>query len=242
MSVAMPRTLDEVEDAMKTYVAAEFLAQPFFQTLSAGAWDRQFLQYFAAQYAHYSAHFPRILGAAIAAMEPCDAWWIPLADNLWDEAGRGRPGASHACLYRTFWASVDPSVTGWYEDMSRWPPISSAVRGAVDAFLEFFRSARPLEAMAAVGLGSEFFAGEVMGAIAQGLRHPAYQREGVIDTTFWDVHAQHDEPRHYALCRDVLLDYATEDAWPHLLAIGKEIAHTEANMYRGLFIQSGLAR
>lgn len=220
---------------MTAFVTARFLQQPFFQTLLEGRWDPAFLRYFASQYAHYSAHFPRVLGAAIAAMKPRDAWWIPLADNLWDEAGRGKPGASHAALYRTFWISVDASAKDWCEDPAQWPRISPAVEKAVAAFLEFFRSARPLEAMAAVGFGSEFFAGEVMGTIARGLKHPAYQSRGGIDTRFWDLHAERDEPRHYALCREVLLTHASEEDWPHLLAIGQHIAETEARMYGDLF-------
>lgn len=234
-TIHIPESLCEVELAMKTYVDTHFLGQPFFETLVAGQWNRHMLQYFAAQYAHYSAQFPRILGAAISAMEPRDAWWIPLADNLWDEAGRGRPGRSHAALYRTFWESVDASVKGWHDDYSDWPPAGSAVTNAVRAFLGFFREAAPLDAMAAVGLGSEFFAGQIMGTIGQALCHPHYQREGKLDVTFWELHATKDEPRHYALCRSVLLDKTPPGGWPRLLAVGQSIAETEARMYGGIF-------
>ncbi len=52
-----------------------------------------------------------MLGAAISAMAPAGVWWIPLADNLWDEAGRGIPGKSHEELYKTFLLSADPQLT-----------------------------------------------------------------------------------------------------------------------------------
>ncbi|MCY0907742.1 MAG: iron-containing redox enzyme family protein, partial [Sulfobacillus thermotolerans] len=79
---------------------------PFFEALAAGQYTPIQLRHFAIQYGYYSRHFPRVLGAAISAMAPYPQWWMPLADNLWDEAGRGVPGKSHEELYRTFLLSV----------------------------------------------------------------------------------------------------------------------------------------
>jgi pyrroloquinoline quinone (PQQ) biosynthesis protein C len=218
----------EVEQAMDQFVDAAFFRQPFFQDLQAGRWSRGFLQYFAAQYAHYSAHFPRILGAAIAAMEPDERWWLPLADNLWDEAGRGVPGQSHAQLYQTFLHSVAP-------ELGALPAPSPSVLRTVDGSLALLRVATPLEAMSAIGLGSEYFAGRVMGTIAQGLRHPAYQVGGKVDTRFWDLHARRDEPRHYALCRKVLETVRDSQRLKRLVEVGQAFGQLEAEMYAGLY-------
>ncbi|OLZ09029.1 TenA family transcriptional regulator [Sulfobacillus thermosulfidooxidans] len=229
------RSLEDVEKSMQHFIDERFLGQPFFKTLLKGEWTASMLHYFAWQYAHYSANFPRVLGAAISAMAPLDDWWIPLADNLWDEAGRGIPGHSHAVLYRTFLESLDPSAHRFYEDRRKWPAIGYSVSQAVKSFIDFFYNATPLEAMAAVGLGSEFFADQIMGTIGQGLRHPHYQEKSSVNTTFWDVHARHDEPRHYALCRAVLLEHTPPESYQHILEIGQYIAGSEAAMYDGIY-------
>ena len=229
------RSYDEVEEGMQTYIDEAFLTQPFFQTLLSGQWDRRMLTYFSQQYAHYSANFPRVLGAAIAVMEPEDRWWIPLADNLWDEAGRGRPGHSHASLYLNFVHSVDPSSSQWHPHPNQWPKMGPSVEVAIKSFIDFLVGSSPLDAMAAIALGSEFFAGQVMGIIAEGLRHPRYQEGGAINTTFWDLHAAHDEPRHYALCRAILCEKSKKEHYGRLLDIGKEIAASESMMYAGIY-------
>ncbi|WP_053959798.1 TenA family transcriptional regulator [Sulfobacillus thermosulfidooxidans] len=228
-------SLEDVEKSMQQFIDERFLGQPFFKTLLQGEWTAHTLHYFAWQYAHYSANFPRILGAAISAMAPEDDWWIPLADNLWDEAGRGIPGHSHAVLYRTFLESVDPKAHKLYDNRQKWPSMGPSVSQAVKDFINFFYKATPLEAMAAVGLGSEFFADQIMGTIGQGLRHPQYQQKSSVNTTFWEVHARHDEPRHYALCRTVLLKETPADSYQHILEIGQYIAGSEASMYDGIY-------
>ncbi len=229
------QSYDDVEKLMQRYVDEVFLDQPFFRTLLSGEWDNRLLIYFAQQYQHYSANFPRVLGAAIAAMAPQDRWWIPLADNLWDEAGRGIAENSHARLYRSFLQSVDASSPQWYPHPDYWPQMGLSVQGALETFIRFFRTSSPLEAMAAFGLGSEFFAGQVMGVMAQGLAHPQYQKNGPVNTTFWDIHAKHDEPRHYALCRSILCEETTRQNYSRILDIGQYIAGSEARMYGGLY-------
>jgi len=219
---------------MELLVRREFFNAPFFIALAQGDYDARQLRYFALQYGHYSRNFPRILGAAISAMEPLSEWWVPLADNLWDEAGRGSFNRSHQALYQTFLFSIDPCLG---DDLHHVPdaPMGSAVAEAVDTFLSFFRQATPIEAMAAVGLGSEFFAGQVMGRIGEGLRHPHYNAIRPLNLSFWTIHAEHDEPRHYALCRQVLIHYARPADLQVLWTIGSSIARSEAKMYQDLY-------
>lgn len=222
----------DVEIAMNRLVEKEFIQGSFLVHLSQGTYTIPQLQYFAIQYSYYSRHFPRVLGAAISAMEPLDTWWVPLADNLWDEAGRGKPGYSHEQLYKTFLSSLHPDVS---LDARGLPvePISNSVTKAVQTFIDFFRTATPLEAMAAVGLGSELFAGTVMGAIANGFRHPNYN-ERPINLRFWDVHADEHEPHHYQLCKDILVQYTEPSDLETMVRVGLGIAKSEAAMYQGL--------
>lgn len=221
-------------DAIEPYILSQvhqwFYEGPLFRKLRRGALSTPELRYFTVQYGHYSSHFPRVLGAAIAAMAPQDAWWIPLADNLWDEAGRGIPGGSHQQLYATFMHSVDPNLN------LKCFAIGPAVQQAIHSFLGFFHQAAPLEAMAAVGLGSELFAGTVMGWLLEGLSHPHYQIHHPLNLEFWRVHVTQDEPRHYALCKAVL-ESAPATALPHLVDIGLDIARSEAKMYTGILLE-----
>ncbi|GGJ12965.1 hypothetical protein GCM10010885_22840 [Alicyclobacillus cellulosilyticus] len=231
--VPVIQTYEDVEQAMKSFVEEVFYQSPFFVWLLEGRYSSSQIRHFAVQYSYYSRHFPRVLGAAISAMAPMGSWWIPLADNLWDEAGRGKPGMSHEALYRTFLLSVDPEIE---LDPHGFPPdpMSPAVDEAVRTFIEFFRHATPLEAMAAVGFGSEFFAGDVMGTIARGLRHPHYNRERTLNLLFWDVHAGEHEPHHYQLCKDVLIRYTRPEELRTMYEVGTAIARSEARMYQAL--------
>ncbi|WP_236017224.1 TenA family transcriptional regulator [Alicyclobacillus fructus] len=215
---------------MLTLVEEHFLNGRFLQTLGAGAYSEAQIRYFALQYGYYSRHFPRVLGAAIAAMPPIDTWWVPIADNLWDEAGRGQPGRAHEKLYLTFLRTVAPDAR---LDGHGIPdvPMSKAVGKAVDTFIQFFREATPLQAMAAVGLGSELFAGQVMARIGEGFRHPHYQRRGPINTLFWDVHADEHEPRHYQLCKQILETFTSTHDLEVMYETGRYIALSEAQMY-----------
>ena len=231
--LSMLSTYTDVEDAMRGVVQEEFHQDVFFQTLQQGQYTMAQIRHFAIQYSYYSRHFPRVLGAAISAMAPLDTWWVPLADNLWDEAGRGVSGKAHERLYKTFLFSVDPSIP---EDALGLPvePMSPAVDKAIRSFIQFFYEATPLQAMAAVGLGSEMFAGDVMGTIAQGLRHPAYNCQTPLNLTFWDVHADEHEPHHYQLCKDILEQHTTPAELQIMFDVGHKIAASEARMYREL--------
>jgi pyrroloquinoline-quinone synthase len=227
-------SLHDVEEQMTEVVKKHFHQGHFLTYLREGRYTYEQIRYFAIQYYHYSRNFPRVLGAAIAAMAPIDDWWIPLADNLWDEAGRGKPGRSHAELYKTFLFSVDPTIELNQSGLPINPPISQAVVDAIETFISFFQKATPLQAMAAVGFGSEFFAGEVMGAIGEGLSLPIYNVDRTLDITFWKVHSDEHEPHHYQLCKNVLEQFRSEQELEEMLRIGILIAKSEAKMYHQL--------
>jgi pyrroloquinoline-quinone synthase len=227
-------TYEEVEQAVMAQVEAHILNGRFLQTLENGGFTPAQIREFALQYSYYSRNFPRVLGAAVAAVEPLDRWWVPLVDNLWDEAGRGNPKGYHSKMYRTFLESAAPDVSISEEHVPDYP-VGQAVKKAVESFLTFLRNASTLEAMAAVGLGSELFAGLVMGRIGQGLRHPNYNRERRLNVGFWMTHAETHEPRHYQLCKDVLLDFTSPEDLQTIYRAGVAIAMSEARFYDELY-------
>ncbi len=227
------QSYEQVEKKMEDLVQREFYEADFFQTLVSGNYSQHQIRYFAIQYSYYSRHFPRVLGAAISAMAPIDTWWVPLAENLWDEAGKGKPGKAHEKLYQTFMLSLDPTISVNQHGIPD-ETMSPAVLKAIQTFLEFFRSCTPLEAMAAVGLGSEMFAGGVMGLIGKGFKHPNYNQEQNINLTFWVVHEEEHEPHHYQLCKDILIQFTSSEEMKTMYEVGSQIARSEARMYQEL--------
>lgn len=228
------RTYADVERAVMEQVEAQIVQGRFLKALQAGEFTAAQIREFALQYSYYSRNFPRVLGAAVAAVEPLDRWWVPLVDNMWDEAGRGNPKGYHSRMYRTFLESVAPDVVINEEHVPDYP-VGAATKRAVDSFIEFLRQATTLEAMAAVGLGSELFAGLVMGLIGEGLRHPNYNEPGKVNVGFWMAHADTHEPRHYQLCRDVLIDFPAPEQLQAIYHAGVTIAMSEARFYDELY-------
>lgn len=225
---------EQVEQAIWKIVDEEIIQGDFMQTLLAGEWNPAQVSEFALQYSYYSRNFPRVLGAAIAAVMPEDDWWVPLVDNLWDEGGRGNPKGYHSRLYHSFLVTAAPHVPTNEKYVPDYP-VSPVTVTAVDTFISFLRTATPLEAMAAVGLGSELFAGKVMGLIGEGLSHPNYSQQEKINVTFWKAHADHHEPRHYQLCKDVLVRFSSEEELQAIYRAGAYITRSEARFYQGLY-------
>ncbi|MFC4767353.1 TenA family transcriptional regulator [Effusibacillus consociatus] len=234
MEKLMFRTYEEVESAVYEKVRERILNGRFLTTLLNGEFTEAQIREFALQYSYYSRNFPRVLGAAIAAMEPLDKWWVSIADNLWDEAGRGNPKGYHSRLFRTFLETAAPDVEISEEHVPH-VPVAPAPKQAVDTFIGFLRSATPLQAMAAVGLGSELFAGEVMGLIGQGLKHPNYNKTRKLNVTFWIAHADSHEPRHYQLCKDILVGFTDPEDLETMYRAGVAMAMSEADFYDGIY-------
>ena len=226
-------TYEQVEEAIMQVVNEEIVEGEFMRTLVEGQWNQAMVREFALQYSYYSRNFPRVLAAAVTAVVAEDDWWIPLVDNIWDEAGRGKPNGSHTILYHSFMVTAAPDVPTDERHIPDYPIAPPAI-DAVNNFINFLRNATPLEAMAAIGFGSEYFAGKVMGLIGRGMEHPNYNQDRKIDATFWTVHADIHEPRHYALCKNVLQRYTTPQDLEAMFNAGAYIARCEARFYDGL--------
>lgn len=227
-------TYEDIEREMGDLVEKHIAQGRFLQALENGEFTPNQIREFALQYSYYSRNFPRVIGTAIGAVKPEDDWWVPLVDNLWDEAGRGNPKGYHSRLYHSFLVTAAPDVATDEKYVPDYP-VCSTVIDAVEVFVQFLKNATPLEAMAAVGFGSEFFAGQAMGWIGEGLKHPNYNASNTLDVTFWLAHADRHEPRHYQLCKNVLERYQSKEDLLHIYRAGAYIALSEANMYEGLY-------
>lgn len=227
-------TYKDIELAIDALVEEKIVQGKFITTLLQGDFTPNQIREFALQYSYYSRNFPRVLGAAIGAVKPEDAWWVPIADNLWDEGGRGNPRAYHSLLYHTFLTSAASDVTTDDKYVPDYP-VAPVVVEAVDTFINFLKHATPLEAMASIGFGSEYFAGKIMGLIGEGLQHPNYNQEQKLNTHFWTVHSGSHEPRHYLLCKEVLEQHKSSEELGMIYRAGAYIALSEATMYEGLY-------
>jgi pyrroloquinoline-quinone synthase len=225
-------SFEQVEQEIWNIVDQEISKGPFMQSLLNGQWNQRQIAEFALQYSYYSRHFPRILGTAISAVMPEDDWWVPLVDNLWDEGGRGNPKGYHSRLYHSFLVTAAPDIPT-NEKYAPDYPVAPASIDAVETFILFLRNATPLEAMAAVGFGSELFAGKVMGQIGEGLSHPNYNPQ--LNLAFWKAHADEHEPRHYELCKNVLQRFTSVEDLDAMYRSGAYITRSEAKFYNGLF-------
>jgi pyrroloquinoline quinone (PQQ) biosynthesis protein C len=234
MSIHTFKSYEEVEQAVMNQVEERILNGRFLTALAKGEFTETQIREFALNYSYYSRSFPRVLGAAVAAVEPLDKWWVPLVDNLWDEAGRGNPKGDHSRMFRTFLESAAPDISISDEHVPDYP-VSVPAKRAVDTFIYFLQNATSLEAMAAVGLGSELFAGIVMGTIGEALKHPNYNANRKLNVAFWMAHADSHEPRHYQLCKDVLVNFTSVEDLQAIYQAGVYIAMSEANFYEGIY-------
>jgi pyrroloquinoline-quinone synthase len=226
-------TYEDVERGIWDIVETHIIKGPFLQHLHQGKYSLNQIREFAIQYSFYSRNFPRILGTAIGVMEPSDRWWMPIVDNLWDEGGRGKPAGYHSRLYHSFLISAASDVET-KDNYVVGEQMAPAVEEAINSFILFLRQATSLESMAAVGFGSELFAGKVMGLIGEGLQHPHYNKDSKLNVAFWLAHADQHEPRHYQLCKDILIEYSDLKSLNLMYRAGAYIAFSEARMYQGL--------
>ena len=74
-----------------------------------------------------------------------------------------------------------------------------------------------------------------MGLIGRGFEHQHYQTNGQINTLFWKAHADEHEPRHYQLCKDVLVLHSKPQELKRMYEVGSFIAKSEARMYDELY-------
>jgi pyrroloquinoline quinone (PQQ) biosynthesis protein C len=173
MTVMLRTELDALlDDILST---RRLLAHPFYRRWEAGTLHRTELASYAAQYRHFEAALPVVLGRVAAGLPAGRARHLVEA-NLHDE--RSVP-APHLTLFDAFAGAVAAPV--------------AAMTPATEALVDLYTAAAdaaPVAALAAVA-AYEVQAPAVAASKADGLR----RRYGLDDdgTRFWDVHAGIDE-------------------------------------------------
>jgi pyrroloquinoline-quinone synthase len=186
-------TEDETKITGNPSFAGELLAvlseepfrDPLFDALRAGRMSRAGIKLWATQAMTVVREFTRFISAIHANCPHTDAQLL-LAENLWEEHGKGLAGRDHYSLIR----KLANSLGATDEELDRAEPLAETA-GYIDYCFKVTRESSFIEAMAAIGVGIEYFSPRFFGALAEMLRSQfGLARE---DVEYLLVHVGEDE-------------------------------------------------
>ncbi|AMA73380.1 MULTISPECIES: iron-containing redox enzyme family protein [Aneurinibacillus] len=178
---------------------------PFYSAFSQRKLTDEQIAKFSIQYGHHRCYFHQLLGATIACAPPCDKWWAPIVENLYDECGRGVAGMGHGELYNTYLKSVIPDV-----ELTAFGTPAIPAEDFIFEYnrlaLDFYKNATYLEAFGYMGPGNELLTIPMYKSILIGLEERGY------DLNFWKIHIEEVEEEHYGSIRNLLSSYEDEES------------------------------
>lgn len=151
---------------METHLQMEIqllLQHPFLMALTNATLSEKQLYQFATQYGFYQDVFPRCLAAAVSKI-PNDETRLPVVKYLWEEHGEGDLSKCRKALYTLFLHHL--SQTQGSDTSEQLAPTAKYI----NTLLELYVNADFLEALGALGLGSELFIGQESSLILSGLQ------------------------------------------------------------------------
>lgn len=165
-------TKEQVKITRESKFTTELLAvlseQPFrdplFDALRAGRMSRESIKLWAAQAALVVREFTRFISAIHANCPHRDAQ-VLLAENLWEEHGKGIAGRDHYSLIRNLAKSL--GATG--EEIDLAEPLAETA-DYINHCFKVTREGSFVEAMAAIGVGIEYFSPRFFAALAEMFR------------------------------------------------------------------------
>lgn len=191
------------------------LSHRFVKRIADASLSERQLQFFVGQYHWYCEHFPRFLAAA-AANIPDDETRFPLLENLWEEHGSGDLSGSHRTLYYHFAEAAGLNRTA----LDAIEPLSTT-RICCENMLQLCRYGHFLEALGALGPGTEYFTNREYSIIAEGLKNYNCFDTNALD--FWTVHISLDE-HHYSDMIGAIRPWANNEAHRSLIRAGAKRA------------------
>jgi pyrroloquinoline-quinone synthase len=177
-----------------------FFNDPFLRRLSTpGAVTRNQARRFAIEY--YPHIFrTRLYQANALGIALDEAVQFALAEILYDEYGNGDPTRTHPAVYRKFLHALDVRPSEYSVE-----PGFSELSMYIDVMMRLTQSGDWLEAVAAVGIASEWPIPKYYGELLKGLRTVPGIKED--DLELFSSHIGIDE-RHSELMRKALVPYA----------------------------------
>lgn len=198
------RTLTDnrFSDELLDLARRESPRDPFFDALRAGRLSREAAKQWAVQASLVVREFTRFISAMHANCPHRDAQQL-LAENLWEEHGRGRDGRDHYQLIRRMANRLGASV----EELDAAAPLPETADYIAHCF-KVTREGGFIEGMAAIGVGLESFMPRFFGALAAAFQ--AQFNLGRDDVEYLLVHVGEDED-HARRSLELLDKYADSD-------------------------------
>lgn len=199
---------------------------PFLRKFSQGKVPPSGIKKFAEQYYLFSRWFSRYL-AALASNIPDEAPRAPIIKNLWEEYGMARMEDAHPNLFRRFVRSAGVDMSK-LEETDALP----ATRVFIDEYLFLCREGNFLEALGAMGPGTESVVPYFYKPIFEGLKKSG--RFSKEDIFFFEAHIELDV-EHGQNIQNAIMPYANDEANQRLIRKGAlRILDTRTVLWDGL--------
>jgi pyrroloquinoline quinone (PQQ) biosynthesis protein C len=199
----------DVENARSDF-AKELLAviseqpyrDPLLEAIRSGRMSRVGMTTWVAQAMMIVREFTRFISAIHANCPHADAQLL-LAENLWEEHGRGIAGRDHYSLIRRMALSLGATDA----ELDQTAPLPETA-DYIDYCLKVTRESSFVEGMAAIGIGIEYFSPKFFAALAEALT--AIYGISRKDVEYLLVHVGEDED-HARRSMEVITAYADTD-------------------------------
>ena len=208
MTLTADKFFDQLEQDIMKHPA---LNHPFLERISEAEMTLQRARIFGIHYYRYSKDFYRFMAVTISRI-PDEVTREPLLLNLFQGGGENNLDSSHPALFRKFLSAlgVEKSEIGTGDPL---PEISVYM----NCFWRLCRDRHFLEALGAIGPGTEMVIPHIFKKIVAGLRKLPELSDN--DLIFFDAHIELDI-EHYAKAKAVILLHAAQEENQNLIKKG----------------------
>jgi pyrroloquinoline-quinone synthase len=203
MEQARMPTSNRLSDELLNLARREGFRDPFFAALRNGQLSRDAVKRWALQASFVVREFTRFISAMHANCPHRDAQQL-LAENLWEEHGKGREARDHYQLIRRMAQRLGASD----EELATAAPLPETT-DYINYCFKVTRDGGFIEGMAAIGVGIESFSPRFFAALAEQLQSQFNLAREDVDYLL--VHVGEDED-HARRSLEMLDKYADSDA------------------------------
>ncbi len=208
MTLTADKFFDQLEQDIMKHPA---LSHPFLERISEGEMTLQRARIFGTHYYYYSQHFYRFMAMVISRI-PDEITREPLLLNLFQGGGENNLELSHPALFRKFLEALGVEKSE-IDSVEPLPEISVYM----DCFWRICQDGNFLEALGAIGPGTEMVIPHIFKKIVAGLiKLPELS---INDLSFFDAHIELDI-EHYAKIKEVILLHAAQKENQNLIKKG----------------------
>lgn len=202
MTTAEPTTRKRFVDELFAIMKEANYRDPMFNDIRAGRMSREGIKLWTLQATLVVRQFTRFISAIYANCPHRDAQAL-LAENLWEEHGRGDDERDHYSLVRRMARSLGATD----EEIGLAQPLPETI-DYINYCFEITRNGSFVEGMTAIGLGIEYYMPVFFGVMADSLR----KNYGLAfeDVEYLSVHVEDDEA-HARRSLEMIEKYADTD-------------------------------